>query len=323
MWALFVHSEVDILDRSDADEDQSESKRSSRDGVNHISSSFLARCEDIHAESPHSLAAALAATAQHKFKATLSDSLLKDETNRDSMVPFESREIKLGKLLGSGQFSQVYEIESFRLGSEPPESASATDVERRLYMNGRTRYRNTKKCTYALKHLRPTLPQAYKPSQYAQFASDLVQEAEFLAVLQHPNIIKLRGVSHLDASGFHQGPKGYFLLIDRLDETLDMRITAWKKRRKRLSLDFLQSIKNRASICNSGTLLAQKLEILLQVSAAMMFLHDKRVIFRDLKPAHIGFDVRGDVKLFDFGLAKILPTTGNAHDDTYKLSMAG
>ena len=36
--------------------------------------------------------------------------------------------------------------------------------------------------------------------------SDLALEAEFLASLVHPNIIKLRGISYNGAAGFEQGP---------------------------------------------------------------------------------------------------------------------
>lgn len=43
------------------------------------------------------------------------------------------------------------------------------------------------------------------------------------------------------------------------------------------------------------------------------------IIYRDLKPDNIGFDVRDDVKLFDFGLAKELPQ-GDDEDAVYKLS---
>ncbi len=37
----------------------------------------------------------------------------------------------------------------------------------------------------------------------------------------------------------------------------------------------------------------------------MEFLHSNRVIYRDLKPHHIGFGVEVTVRLFDFGLARI------------------
>ncbi len=46
-----------------------------------------------------------------------------------------------------------------------------------------------------------------------------------------------------------------------------------------------------------------------------------RVIYRDLKPDNIGFDIRDDVKIFDFGLAKELNEKLRYRDsDTYKLT---
>ena len=59
------------------------------------------------------------------------------------------------------------------------------------------------------------------------FRSDLAFEAELLGSLVHPHIIKLRGISYGGAAGFEQGPSGYFLIIDRLDETLDQRVKRW------------------------------------------------------------------------------------------------
>jgi serine/threonine protein kinase len=51
----------------------------------------------------------------------------------------------------------------------------------------------------------------------------------------------------------------------------------------------------------------------------MQYLHKKRVIYRDLKPANVGFDANGTIKLFDFGLAleivesgrRMTPTSGS------------
>lgn len=42
-------------------------------------------------------------------------------------------------------------------------------------------------------------------------------------------------------------------------------------------------------------------------------------MYRDLKPDNIGFDVRGDVKIFDFGLSRQLPTEKD-EDGTYKMT---
>mmetsp|Transcript_9671 Transcript_9671/g.14628 ORF Transcript_9671/g.14628 Transcript_9671/m.14628 type:complete len:250 (+) Transcript_9671:1-750(+) len=46
-------------------------------------------------------------------------------------------------------------------------------------------------------------------------------------------------------------------------------------------------------------------------------------MFRDLKPQNIGFDVRGDVKIFDFGLATVMPIFGDPYENTYRMSGAG
>jgi serine/threonine protein kinase len=61
----------------------------------------------------------------------------------------------------------------------------------------------------------------------------------------------------------------------------------------------------------------------LQIAAGLKYLHSHNIIFRDLKPANIGFDVRGDVKLFDFGLARIMPDDGCPYTDTFFMSGAG
>ena len=81
--------------------------------------------------------------------------------------------------------------------------------------------------------------------------SDLALEAEFLASLNHPHIMKLRGLAFNGTSGFETGPTGYFLIIDRLFETLDDRIEHWTKSsavvEKGRSLSFRRSIKSRRS----------------------------------------------------------------------------
>jgi serine/threonine protein kinase len=40
------------------------------------------------------------------------------------------------------------------------------------------------------------------------------------------------------------------------------------------------------------------------VCDALKYLHKNNIIYRDLKPANVGFDDSGVVKMFDFGLAR-------------------
>ncbi len=53
---------------------------------------------------------------------------------------------------------------------------------------------------------------------------------------------------------------------------------------------------------------ADKVRILGQVCDALAYLHKRSIIHRDLKPSNILFDANGDVKLTDFGLARIAGT---------------
>jgi hypothetical protein len=242
--------------------------------------------------SPHDLAASVSSAVKLRFKRNLPAALLQDYDNRDCIAPFRTDEIILGPLLGSGEFSHVYEVKAFRPKDTLEITMSKGEDETRKNMKRREKYRDTKKSSYALKHLRPQLLDKYETQEYAQFASDLVQEAEFLNSLIHPNIIKLRGISLSGAEGFSQGPKGYFLIIDRLNETLDKRIRKWKKWEKRgnrlaSSITMLKSAKRSGSKNmddEEGGLIASQLYVALQIAAAMVYLHEKNIIFRDLKP---------------------------------------
>ena len=50
-----------------------------------------------------------------------------------------------------------------------------------------------------------------------------------------------------------------------------------------------------------------RLQYAVNIADALEYLHRKRILYRDLKPANIGFDQEGNIKLFDFGLAVELP----------------
>ena len=60
-----------------------------------------------------------------------------------------------------------------------------------------------------------------------------------------------------------------------------------------------------------------------KISESERFASQKGYVFHDilyLQPDNIGFDVRGDVKIFDLGLAKELSCSKDNGDGTYQLT---
>lgn len=180
-------------------------------------------------DDPNELAAHVASNVRKIFESKCSEGLrsAKRESKMDTLAPFQSKEVVLGKLLGSGEFSHAFEIKSFALksvvrngwkdyggdansgegerqehvllsdtksGSSADRTLSGFEVKARSNMKSKEQHQETNvtTCRYALKHLRPTLLDKYETLDYAQAASDLAMEAEFLGRLVHPNIIKIR-----------------------------------------------------------------------------------------------------------------------------------
>ena len=141
------------------------------------------------------------------------------------------------------------------------------------------------------------------------------------------------------------------MILDRLPETMEQRLCTWRKRVRnykgrhnnivtKVVLSLAKAGGTAANNSSRAQQASRKLDQLLQdryqvayeICGAMEYLHDRRMMNRDLKIANIGFDVRGDVKLFDFGLSRWLPTsllpenkaTRNAIlDETFHMSSVG
>jgi len=56
-------------------------------------------------------------------------------------------------------------------------------------------------------------------------------------------------------------------------------------------------------------LLDERIDVTLQLADALAYLHQHNVLHRDLKPDNIGFDREGVIKVFDFDIARVAPTS--------------
>lgn len=229
-----------------------------------------------------------------------------------SIAHFHRKEIQLGKQIGEGYFSKVYEVSAFRLRSDSADdvdnsysttSSSKEEQSAREYCQRNAQLKNGQ-ARYVMKHLNPRL--LSEKSSLVNAAFDLVTEAKFLSELDHPNILKLRGTAR--GTPFQGGGYDcYFIIIDRLGDTLAQRIQRWRRWRRQ---------RNGGQNAPSPPSLEQKMGYAGQIAQALLYLHQQRLILRDLKPDNIGFVASDDcseqeaqdrLQIFDLGLCRRLP----------------
>ncbi|MDF1741051.1 MAG: serine/threonine-protein kinase [Verrucomicrobiales bacterium] len=128
------------------------------------------------------------------------------------------------------------------------------------------------------------------PEMHEGFALRFEREAQVLARLNHPNIVTIFDFGEIDQSD-DEGSHGnlFYFIMEFVD-----------------GADLNQMIR-------TGELKPeQALKIIPQICDALQFAHDEGVTHRDIKPANILIDLKGQVHIADFGLAKLIGTESDA-----------
>jgi serine/threonine protein kinase len=138
-------------------------------------------------------------------------------------------------------------------------------------------FRNQRK-KFAIKYLRSSSK-----------SNPLSHEAQFLTTLNHENIVQLH------AHGFLKGSR-QFLIMDRLDETLDHLLSDWI-----FLLPGFMAFQGEKAKASSGIPSPRERiqSIALPLARAMEYVHSNRIVMGNLKPSNVGIH-KGTVKLFDF-----------------------
>lgn len=214
-------------------------------------------------------------------------------------------EIQTGRSVGQGGFCMVCKVEKIELN----EVFDTSETNTKLRSNFAATLRENQ---YVMKTLRTDLPE----EEYVKGIVDLAIEAEFLSVLAHPNIICMRAIANSDP---HETK--FFVILDRLVMTLDRKFNQWRREVGENSGYWMGPF---GYCCAKEHFLyktwLERLTASRDIANAIFFLHNKSIIYRDLKPDNLGFDVSGALKLFDFGLAKRMDTAEESSDGMYLLT---
>ncbi|MEZ5300011.1 MAG: serine/threonine-protein kinase [Verrucomicrobiales bacterium] len=125
------------------------------------------------------------------------------------------------------------------------------------------------------------------------FAERFRREAQVMAKLDHPNIVRIYD--------FGQSGGGHFYF----------------------AMEYVDGVDLQRLIRSGEVAEAQALDVVRQICEALQYAHDQGFVHRDIKPANIFINAAGQVKVGDFGIARVLGAGAGDDDPTLLLTGSG
>ena len=224
-----------------------------------------------------------------------------DQTDPSGPIAaFLHDELTLGKMLDSGRFTENFEIVRINRDLRFKTSTVAEEKARlELWNSASTKGRPN----YSVKGVRSSLREE---REIERAVLGLTIEANYLARLDHPNIIKLCGLSSATVMLDDDCYEYHAIVFNRITETLAERIDHWNEQ-DQLSLQ-------------SDFILHLKTDYAFQIADAVSYLHDRRIIFRNLTLDNIGFTINDAVQLMNFDCVKEIPEGESYLEDGFQCS---
>lgn len=205
---------------------------------------------------------AMSSSVHEKVESISQSSGFLSSTSQTGIPCFDRCDVDVDpRMLGQGAFSSVYAVTHLHLNGD---NVKGTAFHRKRYLAEHASGHGYGRSPFALKQLRGDL--MGDKENFENAAIDLCLEVKFLTRLNHPNIIKVRGLANGWTSAFSNRHDGFFIIMDRL-EPLDVRIDRWRDRLYRFPGTKQPS-------------LTRKMHYASQVADAISYLHDRRIIFR-------------------------------------------